>query len=144
MPLMGNPTAAVLYPGKLIFALVPYPLAARLYVVGHTLLAYVTMFAMLRSWRTSLVGSALAASSYAFGAPVLATHEAVVGDQVLIDPPCAEPEVALGPNQLSPGFTATGPTVAAGLWIRRRVGSYDRDLGRARAFLRAGGRMGWF
>ena len=50
MPLLGNPTAAVLYPGKIIFAMVPYPLAARLYVVGHTLLAYATMFALLRSW----------------------------------------------------------------------------------------------
>src|SRR5262249_61268562 len=50
MPLMGNPTAAVLYPGKLVFAMAPYPLAARLYVVGHPLLAYLTMFALLRSW----------------------------------------------------------------------------------------------
>jgi hypothetical protein len=71
MPLLGNPTAAVLYPGKIIFAMVPYPLAARLYVVGHTLLAYATMFALLRSWRTSAVAAALGAASYAFGAPVL-------------------------------------------------------------------------
>src|SRR5262245_44207852 len=31
-PLLGNPTAAVLYPGKVVFALFRYPLAARLYV----------------------------------------------------------------------------------------------------------------
>src|SRR5918997_1569698 len=33
MPLLGNPTAAVLYPGKLVFALLPYAWGARLYVV---------------------------------------------------------------------------------------------------------------
>ncbi len=36
MPLVGNPTAAVLYPGKVIYALLPYPWAARVYVVFHT------------------------------------------------------------------------------------------------------------
>ena len=36
MPLLGNPTAAVLYPGKLIYALLPYPWAARVYIVAHT------------------------------------------------------------------------------------------------------------
>src|SRR4051812_13129170 len=35
MPLLGNPTAAVLYPGKLAFAVFRYPLAARLYIMGH-------------------------------------------------------------------------------------------------------------
>ncbi len=29
VPLLGNPTAAVLYPGKLVFAVLPYPWAAR-------------------------------------------------------------------------------------------------------------------
>ena len=71
MPLLGNPTAAVLYPGKLVFAMLPYPLAARLYVVVHTILAYAMMFVLLKSWRTSAVGAALGAASYAFGAPVL-------------------------------------------------------------------------
>jgi len=71
MPLMGNPTAAVLYPGKLVFAVTPYPLGARLYVVGHTLLAFVTMFALMRSWGTSLTGAGLSAVAYAFGGPIL-------------------------------------------------------------------------
>ena len=31
MPLLGNPTAAVLYPGKLVFAVLPYPWAANLH-----------------------------------------------------------------------------------------------------------------
>ena len=61
MPLMGNPTAAVLYPGKLVFALVRYPLAARLYIMGHTLLAFAAMLALLRRWGTSWVGSTLGA-----------------------------------------------------------------------------------
>ncbi len=71
MPLLGNPTAAVLYPGKAIFAVLPYPLAARLYVVAHLVLALVAMLVAMRSWGTSWVGSAIAAMSYAFGAPVL-------------------------------------------------------------------------
>ncbi len=71
MPLLGNPTAAVLYPGKLIFAVVSYPLGARLYVVGHTFLAFAAMLALLRGWKTSWVGSTLGALGYAFGGPVL-------------------------------------------------------------------------
>ena len=38
MPLLGNPTAAVLYPGKLVFAILPYAWGARMYVVGHSAL----------------------------------------------------------------------------------------------------------
>src|SRR3954449_11026238 len=71
MPLLGNPTAAVLYPGKLVFALFRYPLAARLYVIGHTLLAFATMLALSRHWGTSWVGSAFGALAYAFGGPIL-------------------------------------------------------------------------
>ena len=37
MPLLGNPTAAVLYPGKLIYAVLPYAWAARVYIVAHTI-----------------------------------------------------------------------------------------------------------
>ena len=71
MPLLGNPTAAVLYPGKLIYAKVPYAWGARLYVVAHTLLAVAGMFALMRSWGVSRSGSGLAALGYAFGAPIL-------------------------------------------------------------------------
>ena len=71
MPLLGNPTAAVLYPGKVIYALLPYPLAARLYVVCHTLIACAGAYVLLRAWETSRAGSALGALSYAFGAPIL-------------------------------------------------------------------------
>ena len=71
MPLLGNPTAAVLYPGKVIFFLLPDPWAARAYVVGHVLLAFAAMWALLRGWRISAVGATLGALGYAFGAPVL-------------------------------------------------------------------------
>jgi hypothetical protein len=70
-PLLGNPAAAVLYPGKIVYALFPYPLAARLYVVAHTILAFLAMWVLLRSWGASAVASALAGLGYAFGAPVL-------------------------------------------------------------------------
>ena len=33
-PLLGMPMAAVLYPGKLLYAVLPYPQAARSYIIG--------------------------------------------------------------------------------------------------------------
>ncbi len=71
MPLLGNPTAAVLYPLKVIYAAFPYPWAARLYVVVHTLIAFAGTYRLLRYWGTSPTGSGLAGLSYAFGAPIL-------------------------------------------------------------------------
>src|SRR3954465_11459539 len=35
-PMLGNPMAAVLYPGKVLYALLPYAWGARLYVIAHT------------------------------------------------------------------------------------------------------------
>ena len=71
MPLLGNPTAAVLYPGKLVFAILPYAWGARVYIVAHSALAFLTMLVLMRSWGTSEFGAALSAMAYAFGAPVL-------------------------------------------------------------------------
>ena len=71
MPLLGNPTAAVLYPGKLVFAALPYPWAMRVYVVAHVALAFVAMYALLRHWSTSPTGATIGAMAYAFGAPVV-------------------------------------------------------------------------
>ncbi len=70
-PLLGNPTAAVLYPGKLVFAVLPFAWGARIYIVMHTVLAFVGMLVLLRSFGTSVSGSGLAALGYAFGAPIL-------------------------------------------------------------------------
>jgi hypothetical protein len=71
MPLLGNPTAAVLYPGKLIYRVLPYPLAARAYVISHTLLAFAGMVAFARSLGVGATGAALAGMGYAFGGPIL-------------------------------------------------------------------------
>jgi Bacterial membrane protein YfhO len=71
VPLLGNPTAAVLYPGKVVFAVLPYAWAARVYIVVHSALAFLTMLILMRSWGTSWIGSALSALAYAFGAPIL-------------------------------------------------------------------------
>ena len=72
MPLLGNPTAAVLYPGKLIFALAPdYAWGARLYVVAHVGLAAAGAFLLGRTLGLSRGGACLAALSYSFGMPVL-------------------------------------------------------------------------
>ena len=72
MPLLGNPTAAVLYPGKLVFAVFPYPLGGAALHHGRTpLLAFAAMLVLLRRWGTSWVGSILGSLAYAFGGPVL-------------------------------------------------------------------------
>jgi len=78
MPLLGNPAAAVLYPGKVVFAILPYAWAARVYVVAHTALAFLTMLVLMRSWQTRWIGSALGALSYSFGAPILFQHSNVI------------------------------------------------------------------
>lgn len=70
-PLLGNPTAAVLYPGKAVFFLLPHPWAVRAFAVGHVALAYAAMLALLRGWRVSTTGAVLGALAYAFGVPVL-------------------------------------------------------------------------
>jgi hypothetical protein len=71
MPLLGLPMAAVLYPGKLLYAALPYPWAARAYVIAHVALAWGGMFALARTWGRSATASGLAALAYAFGSPVL-------------------------------------------------------------------------
>jgi hypothetical protein len=77
-PLLGMPMAAVLYPGKFVFALFPYPLAFRLYVVAHTIIAWLGMLLFLRRLGVSLTGAFVGAMSYAFGAPVLFLHSNVI------------------------------------------------------------------
>src|SRR4051812_13479261 len=71
MPLLGNPTAAVLYPGKVIYGVLPYAWGARIYTVAHTMLAFAAMLALMRNWGTSWTGSTVSALAYAFGAPIL-------------------------------------------------------------------------
>lgn len=77
-PLLGMPTAAVLYPGKLLHAVLPYEWASRWYVIGHVLLAQAGMFSLGRSLGASRTGSTVASIGYAFGAPVLSLSSNVV------------------------------------------------------------------
>ncbi len=70
-PLLGNPIAAVFYPGKVLYALSSYAWGARLYVIAHTIIAFVGLIALCRSFGVTWVGSFLGGLSYAFGAPVL-------------------------------------------------------------------------
>lgn len=74
MPLLGSPMAAVLYPGKLVFAVLPYAWGVRIYTVGHEVLAFWAMMVLMRSWQVSRAGATLAAMSYAFGGPVLSGY----------------------------------------------------------------------
>src|SRR5262249_36144039 len=77
-PMLGTPMAAVLYPGKLVFALVPYDWGLRLYTVAHELLAFAAMVALGRSWGVSRTGATLAGLSYAFGGPVLTDDSNII------------------------------------------------------------------
>src|SRR5689334_2257131 len=70
-PLLGIPMCAVLYPGKILYAVLAYPWAVRLYAVVHVALAWAGMFVLARAWRQSHIAAAIAAMAYAFGAPVL-------------------------------------------------------------------------
>ena len=70
-PLLGNPTAAVFYPGKLIYAALPYPWAARVYIIVHVLLAVAGQYVFLRALSVSPAGAAIGSLAYGFGAPVL-------------------------------------------------------------------------
>lgn len=78
MPLLGNPISAVFYPGKLVYAALPYPWAARVYVILHVLLAFGAMVALLRSWGVSMAGAALGGLSYAFAGPVVFQYANVI------------------------------------------------------------------
>jgi hypothetical protein len=71
MPLLGNPTAAVLYPGKLIYAALPYAWGVRVYTIVHILIAFVAMVVFSRGCGVSIVGSGLAALGYTFATPIL-------------------------------------------------------------------------
>lgn len=63
-PLLGNPMAAVLYPGKALYALLPYAWASRFYVIAHTVIAFFGLFALARSCGVSWVGSCLGGLSH--------------------------------------------------------------------------------
>ncbi len=70
-PLLGNPMCAVFYPGKILYALLPYAWAARMYVIAHVILAFLGILVLGRSLGLSWAGACLGGLSYAFGAPVL-------------------------------------------------------------------------
>ena len=71
IPLLGHPTTAVLYPGKVIYAPLPYAWAARIYAIAHVLLAFAAMWSMLRDLAGFEHGGGAGGLAYAFGAPVL-------------------------------------------------------------------------
>ncbi|MHB1555847.1 MAG: hypothetical protein ACYC61_00065 [Isosphaeraceae bacterium] len=77
-PILGWPMAAVFYPGKLIYAALPYPAAAAAYVLVHLAIALAGAYALARSMGTSSTGSTLSALGYAFGAPVLTLDSNVI------------------------------------------------------------------
>lgn len=70
-PLLGSPTAAVFYPGKLLYLTFSASWTPRLYVVAHMVLAWLGMYRLARAFGVNPVGASLAGLSYGFGTPVL-------------------------------------------------------------------------
>ena len=72
VPLAGETTSSLFYPGKLLFALpASYTRLYNAYIVGHVVLATVMSFAAARHFKASVAGAGLAALAYTFGGSVL-------------------------------------------------------------------------
>ncbi len=72
LPLVSDPTAALWYPGKWIFAApLPYPVCFQIFLCSHVVLAWWGLYFVCRLWNRSQVASSIAAASYAFGGYVL-------------------------------------------------------------------------
>jgi hypothetical protein len=72
LPLVSDPTAALWYPGKWIFAApLSYPVCFQIFLVSHVVLAWWGLYFNCRLWNRSQIASSLAAGSYAFGGYVL-------------------------------------------------------------------------
>jgi hypothetical protein len=72
LPILGENTSSVFYPGKLLFALpFDYTWLYNMYIVGHVALAAATAYRLARYWGTSQLASGLAALAYGFGGSVL-------------------------------------------------------------------------
>jgi hypothetical protein len=78
VPLLGNPTAAVFYPGKLLFHLLPFAWATRIYVIIHVVLAAWGMRRLLRQWGMGPSARSIGALAYAFGGPVFLLQNNVI------------------------------------------------------------------
>lgn len=72
LPVVGDASSGLLYPGKLLFALpVSFTLRYKLYITGHVLLAAATSLQLARRWNASPLAATLCAVSYTYGGTVL-------------------------------------------------------------------------
>jgi hypothetical protein len=79
MPLAGNATSSVFYPGTQIFLLPwDYAWSYKIYVLAHVLLAAATAYRTARRFGSSVEASGLCALCYAFGGNVLYQYTNVV------------------------------------------------------------------
>lgn len=72
LPVVGDASSSMFYPGKLLFAL-PLSFAVRykLYISLHILVAALTSFLLARQWKASTLAATLCAVSYAYSGNVL-------------------------------------------------------------------------
>ena len=131
MPLIGNPTAAVLYPGKIVFAVLPYKWAARIYIVAHSVLAFVAMLALMRSWGVGWAGSGVSCAELHLrrtdSVSVLQYH---LSGRRRLAPSGHARRRPLGQAGPSLGNLRTGTCAGTtGAWWRPAVGSAARNRG---------------
>lgn len=72
LPLTSDPTAALWYPAKWIFAApLPYHVCFQCFLVGHLIWAWWGLFTACRMWNRSQIAATVAAISYTYGGYVL-------------------------------------------------------------------------
>lgn len=72
LPVLADATSSIFYPGKLIFVLpLPFAWLYKFYVIGHVVLAALSMYAFARRLQASQQAAVLAAIAYACGGNVL-------------------------------------------------------------------------
>ncbi|MCA9214663.1 MAG: hypothetical protein KDB27_16435 [Planctomycetales bacterium] len=78
-PLLADPTSALLYPGKLVFALsCSFDTSYSCYIIGHVLFAAFSAYVASRMFGVNVLASGLAGVSYAFGGAILFQYSNVI------------------------------------------------------------------
>ncbi|MBY0587599.1 YfhO family protein [bacterium] len=70
-PLAANPSSTVFYPGKILFAMFPYPWAFKLYLIGHLVLAAITSYGAARRWGFPAPAACMVSLTYSCSGMVL-------------------------------------------------------------------------
>ncbi|HZY45815.1 MAG TPA: YfhO family protein, partial [Anaerolineae bacterium] len=99
-PFAADPLAGLFYPPHWLALILPLPITFNLLMLLHLALAAASMYAMMRRWNVSRVGSIVSAIAYA-AAPKVIAHMGV-GHVTLVEAWAWLPVVIAGLNPLNP------------------------------------------